>query len=193
MDKILSVYSHGVCLFSVNVLQDFLKREKIKRKNIAYFFQKDKDRYLTSQKEGVWIPLVGINSGEYVIKVEGFDVPFDNEWEQKLEYEGFNLELRDGLWISDMETLYEFEPSEFCGTEVSYISGDGDLLYRNFRYDIPNGKYLVKIKGYLRKQILKFPNPNYGYMFSLTKVDKFDGYKNPREKDEYDFNVGKIN
>ncbi len=189
MDKILSVYSYGVCLFSVNVLQDFLKREKIKRKNILYFFQKDKGRYLTSQKEGVWIPLVGINSGEYVIKLEGADIPFDDEWEQRLEYEGFNLELRDGLWISSIGTLYEFEPSEFCGTEITYIDGDGKLSYANFRYDVPDGKYLVKIKGYLRKQLLEFPNPNYGYMFSLTEVDEFDGYKNPRENEEYDFNV----
>lgn len=35
------------------------------------------------------------------------------------------------------------------------------------------------------------PNPNYGFLFSLTKVDEFDGFKNPREE-IYDFNVAHI-
>ena len=29
MDRILSTYSYGICLFSMEVLQDFLKKEKI--------------------------------------------------------------------------------------------------------------------------------------------------------------------
>ena len=30
MDRILSTYSYGICLFSMEVLQDFLKKEKIR-------------------------------------------------------------------------------------------------------------------------------------------------------------------
>ena len=38
MDKILSTYNHGVCLFSVNVLYDFLKKRKDKKqKNFRGF------------------------------------------------------------------------------------------------------------------------------------------------------------
>ena len=33
MDRILSTYSYGICLFSMEVLQDFLKKEKIRSKN----------------------------------------------------------------------------------------------------------------------------------------------------------------
>ena len=29
MDRILRTYSYGICLFSMEVLQDFLKKEKI--------------------------------------------------------------------------------------------------------------------------------------------------------------------
>ena len=31
MDRILSTYSYGICLFSMEVLQDFLKKEKMLR------------------------------------------------------------------------------------------------------------------------------------------------------------------
>ena len=34
MDRILSTYSYGICLFSMEVLQDFLKKEKILKKTV---------------------------------------------------------------------------------------------------------------------------------------------------------------
>ena len=188
MDKILSTYNHGLCMFSVNVLSDFLKKEKIRSKKILDLFQKDSNRYLLSQEEGIWIPLAQINSGEYVIKVQGENESFSDDWEQKIEYEGFNLDVSDGVWISDIGSLFTFEKSAFCGTEITFEDGDGALLCSDTKYNIPTGKYSVKIKGYVRKQLLEYPNSNYGYLFSFTKVDTFEGYKNPRE-DIYNFNI----
>ena len=37
MDRILSTYSYGICLFSMEVLQDFLKKEKIRSKKLLNF------------------------------------------------------------------------------------------------------------------------------------------------------------
>ena len=48
MDRILSTYSYGICLFSMEVLQDFLKKEKIRSKKLLHKFQKDKKLYLPS-------------------------------------------------------------------------------------------------------------------------------------------------
>lgn len=191
MDKILSTYNHGICLFSVNVMRDFLKREKIRSKRVLDFFQKEDNKYLFSQKEGVWFPLVQINSGEYVIKVEGYDQCFDNEWEQKMEYEGFNIDIRGGLWISDIGSLLTFNEKAFGGVERTFEDGDGELLYSDIKYNIPSGKYLITIKGYTRKQLLDFPNANYGYFFSFTQIKEFEGYKNPREE-QYNFNVANM-
>lgn len=191
MDKILSTYNHGVCLFSVNVLYDFLKKEKIKSKKILEVFQKDKNRYLLSLEEGVWIPLAQIDSGEYVIKLEGFDEPFGDEWEQRMEYDGFNLDVSDGIWVSDIGSLLMFESNEFCCTERIFEDGDGTLLHSDFKYNIPSGKYIVKIKGFIRKELLEFPHSNFGYLFSFFKVDEFNGYSNPREE-QYNFNLADI-
>ena len=73
MDKNLSVSGYGICLFSVGVLQDFLKKEKIRIKKLLNKFQKDKTLYLATQKEGVWVPVVQINSEHYMIKLDGYD------------------------------------------------------------------------------------------------------------------------
>lgn len=191
MDKILTTSSYGICLFSMEVLQEFLKKEKVRTKKLLAFFQKDKKRYLDSQKEGVWVPIAQIDSIDYVIKLEGYDESFNNEWEQKFDYEGFNIEIKDGLWISDIGSFYTFNISEYCGNEVSYQTLDGKRKYSDLKYEIPFGKYLLSIKGYARKQPLEYPNPNYGFLFSLEKVDEFDGSKNPREG-IYDFNVAHI-
>ena len=188
MDKILSTYNYGICLFSVDALQEFLKKEKIRTKKLLAFFQKNNDKFLASQKAGVWVPISQINSGQYLIKLDGYDLPFDAEWELKMEYVGFNIKIENDLWISDIGSFLMFDKSEFCGKEISFKTGDGDIRYSDFKYDVPSGKYLLSSRGYARKQLLDFPNPNNGFLFSLTKVDEFEGFKNPREE-IYNFNV----
>ena len=212
MDKLLRASEYGICLFSFDVLQDFLKREKVRSKKLLKVFQSKKKLYLESQKDGIWFPMAGINFFEYVIKVDGFDEPFDDEWEQKLEYSGFNLEIKNGLWISGFGSLLEFKPEQYGGEEGSYAVktpfGDilyfynknevyrkglqGDISYTDHKYDVPDGKYLLTVKGYTRGDKKNYTYGNCGFFFSLTKVDAFDGFKNPRETDEFDFNVGSI-
>ena len=208
MDKILTTSSYGICLFSMEALQDFLTREKIRSKKLLALFQKNKKKYLDAQKEGVWIPIPQIDSIKYLIKLEGYDKPFDDEWEQKLEYDGFNLEIKDGLWISSIVFFLNFDVKEYDGdgetyktpygvvhyfsrSERWYQTLDGNTLYSDFKYDVPSGKYLLSIKWHACKQSLEFPNSNYGFLFSLVKVNEFDGFKNPREE-IYDFNVAQM-
>lgn len=194
MDKILDTCNYGICLFSVGVLQDFLKREKIRSKKLLGKFQKDKELYLTTQKEGIWLPIVGINSGSYIIKLDGYEEPFGDEWEQMLEYDGFNLEIQDNLCISDVGLLGSFDANDFSEYEKSYQTLDGNTNYQQFKYDVPSGKYLISVTGYARKQAsennLKHTSPEYGFLFSLKKTDIFDSYKNPREDELYEFNIG---
>lgn len=208
MDKILSTRSYGICLFSLEVVQTFLKKEKVRSKKLLEKFQKNKELYLAAQKGGVWVPLAEINSIDYVIKLDGYDLSFNDDWEKKMEYNGFNIEIKDALWISDIGSFFTFNESEYSGCEGTYKmpygvtryfseserfyqSSDGHRLYSDFKYDVPSGKYLLSVKGYVRKQALERPNSNYGFFFSLVRVDAFDGFKNPREE-VYDFNVAKM-
>ena len=51
MDKILDTASYGICVFSLKVLQDFLKKKRVRSKKLLNKFQKDKELYLDAQKE----------------------------------------------------------------------------------------------------------------------------------------------
>ena len=63
--------------------------------------------------------------------------------------------------------------------------------YSDYKYDVPSGKYLLSVAGYVRKSALEQDHVKFGFLFSLTKVDEFVGYKNPREE-QYDFNVARM-
>ena len=153
MDRILSTYSYGICLFSMEVLQDFLKkRKKLDQKNYYINFKRIKNYIQLCKKEGIWFPISKINSGQHLIKLEGYDNTFNDEWEQKFEIEGFNLKIEGGLWISDIGSFYTFNEGEFCGEAISFKTGDGDIQYSDFKYDVPAGKYLLSVKGFLRKE-----------------------------------------
>lgn len=128
---------------------------------------------------------------------------------EKIEYDGFNLEVKDGLWISAIGQLEPFESKEYHVTEEEFYTVgrqeyyhsprerwvktlDGIISYTDIKYDVPAGKYLLSIKGYVRKESLEYPTPNCVFFFLLTEVDAFGSFKNPRESDDYDFNVGSM-
>ena len=219
MDHIITMVEHGICVFSFDILQEFLKKNKIRSKKLLDKFQKDDKLYIDMQKKGIWVPFVEISSFDCMIKLEGFDEPFNELWEQKLEYSGFNIEIENGLWISSTGSFLTFKPNEYMGEEGSYeiefgrksyydaykicyeteaCIGKGEsttwvkqLVYTDFKYDVPSGKYLLSVKGYARKKRLESPGVNCGFLFALEKVEEFDGFKNPREE-IYDFNVVKM-
>ena len=190
MDRILTVSSYGICLFSLDVLEDFLKKEKVRSKKLLKNFQDNHNRYLTLLTEGIWIPFLPIDSIKYVIKLDNYNQSFDNEWEEKLVYHDFNIEVKDTLWIASIGLFYEFDKNKFIGNdEVSYQTLDGITLNSGFGYNVSSGEYLVSIKGYARKNKLDYPNANYGFLFSLVKVNEFEGFNDPREDERYNFNV----
>ncbi|MBR5936902.1 MAG: hypothetical protein IKZ90_01365 [Clostridiales bacterium] len=203
----ISTYNYGLCLFSMPHIQAFLKEKKIRSKKVLEVMQKQKDIYLDAIGKGVWLPIVGINSGHYRVCVDGVDEVFDDEWEEIFSYDGFNLEVQDGFWLSDTGSFLKFEPEEYEGDGeeiagswgmVTYNSSKerwhkdmaGTLSYSDVHYDFPNGKYLVTIHGMARK----VPNAergalNYGYRFTLIETDVFTECRNPRENELYEFNT----
>ncbi len=191
MEKIVTTFSYGLCVVSLENLQEFLREEKIRTKKLLSFFQKKDKKYLLSQQRGVWMPIPQINAGKYIIRVKDIDMPFDDEFEEILEYEEFNIKITNGIWIGDIELMQPFEVDKYTGDSISYQTIDGYTRYSGFKYNIPEGKYLISVKGYAKKEIVDRKAVNYGFQFEFKKVDEFDGYKNPREE-QYNFNVASV-
>jgi hypothetical protein len=195
IEKKLDVSNYGIYLLSVDKLTDFLKANKIKTKKILAFFQKNHELYLKSLNEGVWFPILPIDSIEYIIKV-GEKENFDNNWDKVFNIDGFNLEIGNdnSFWIGSTGNLLTFEINDYLDDSKNYNSYqtlDGEVLYDSFKFNLESGKYLVNIIGYKRKNKLEYPEANYGYSFEFKKVEGFNGYMNPREDDKYLFNLSK--
>jgi hypothetical protein len=195
IEKKLDVSNYGIYLLSIDKLTNFLKENKVKTKKILEFFQKNHELYLKSLEEGVWLPILPIDSIEYIIKVDK-DESFDNNWDKVFNIDGFNLEIGNdnSFWVGSTGNLLTFEINDYLDDSKKYNSYetlDGEVLYDSFKFKLESGKYLVDIIGYKRKNFLEYPEANYGYSFDFKKIEEFKGYKDPREDDKYLFNLSK--
>ena len=194
MEKILDTSNYGICLFSLPVLQEFMKQKGISNKKLIPKLQRNRKLFIESLKAGILVPIVGIDSVAYDVRLEGQDEPFGKEWDEKLSYEGFNLKIQDTICMADIGLLHPFEAEDFSSDENHYETRDGHTIYTQFQRKIPDGKYLLNIKGYARKGSEGYGNSGgkaeFGYWFSLTKVDAFKGCQNPRDDELFDFNIG---
>jgi len=91
-----------------------------------------------------------------------------------------------------------FDKEKYTGSDnisyqtLNYSTKKTVTLYSGFKYNVSPGKYLLSIKGYARKEQVEFPRPNYGFLFSLNRVNEFNSFNNPRETELYNFNVANI-
>ena len=205
MEKVITTSEYGYSIFSVEAMTEFLSAEKIKSKKVLALLQKDKKKYLKSLETGSWLPIPSVDFGKVLISVEGYDDSLTDEWKEVLKYDGFNISVKNGLWIADIGCFLDFDGSEYQGNgrEVSgdfgtkeyfsnkekwYTTMDGKTNYTGFCYDVPDGKYVVSLIFYARKEIVDIRDVNYGMRIKLNKVDDFVDCKNPRE-DEYNFKI----
>ena len=193
LEKKITITDYGIYIMSIEKMLVFLKENKIKSKKILEVFQKNHDLYLKSLKEGVWIPIMSIESTKYIINEN--DIYFNNDWEKQFKYENFNLDLSDNtFWVGSFGNLLNLNVEQFTNStndSISYQTLDGITLYKSFKFKLESGKYLVNIIGYKRKNKLEYPEANYGYSFEFKKIQEFNGYMDPREDDKYLFNLSK--
>ena len=153
-------------------------------------FQNNYELYIESLKEGVWIPIVPINSIDYEILI-GCDEIIKDHWNEVFTYDGFNLNVEDGnIWIGSLGSFVNFKISQFKNPtldSLSYQTLDGQTLYKGFRIRLEKGKYRVAISGY--KKRVTIDSTIYGYGFNFELTDEFTSYKDPREDEQYTFNM----
>lgn len=193
MERKLEVSTYGISLLSIDKFSEFLSSKKIKSKKILELLQKNHELYLESLKEGVWVPILPIDSIEYIIKIKNSEV-FGEEWSEVFNVGSFNLEIGsdNSLWINSLGRLLTFDKNDYLNKEFnSYKTLDGEVLYNSFKINIEKGKYSVNVSGYKRKIMLEYPEANYGYSFEFNKVNEFESYNDPREDDKFKFNISK--
>ena len=188
----ITTSSYGLYILSADSFISFLKKEKIKSKKVVSYLQKNHEIYIKSIQLGVWLPILPIDSIKYVVKVKNLNQSFSTGWEEVVNEKGFNLEIgKDNcFWVGDIGSINDWNPKEYSAKETIYYKTLDDVtIYSDMCFHLNQGKYLVDIIGYKRKQELDYPESNYGYLLNLTEVKEFESYKDPREDEKYSFNV----
>ncbi len=193
-DKQIEITDYGIYVLSPEKLSKFFSDKKIRTKKVLNYFQKHHEVYLESLENGIWLPILPIDSIEYIVKIKGVTDPFNEEWKELIKYDGFNLEVGEdnSFWIGSFGDLLNWDKNTYLDPSnetISYTTLDGEELHSAFKFNIEKGKYLVSIKGYRRTKDAEYPEANYGYFFEFEKVEDFDGYKDPREDEKYKFNL----
>lgn len=187
----IRVSCYGIFILSIDQFTSFLKEERKSRvKKVLQLFQKEQSLYQKSIQTGSWLPIPRINLAEYEIKISNLGDSFNEEWEEKYNYDSFNLCVGedDSIWIGSIGLLFEWNVNDFIGNVMTYSTLDGIQLTSALKFPLEKGKYLVSIQGYKRKEELNFPNSNSGFLFSFTKVEDFEKTNDPRDDDKYLFN-----
>lgn len=190
MNNQIRVSSYGILILSVEQFSSFLKEEKKTRvKKVLQLLQKELSLYKRSIQTGSWLPISGIDSISYEIKVTNLGDSFNEEWEEKYTYSSFNLCVGEdnSIWIGSIGLLFDWNKDEYVGDAMTYYTLDGIQLTSALKFPFSKGKYLVTIQGYKRKNEQKSTDSNSGFLFSFTKVETFESTNDPRE-DRYAFN-----
>ena len=190
MNNKIDVSSYGILILSVEQFSSFLKEEKKTRvKKVLQLLQKELSLYKRSIQTGSWLPIPGINSISYEIKIANIGDSFNEEWEEKYTYSSFNLCVGEdnSIWIGSIGLLFDWNKDEYVGDAMTYYTLDGIQLTKALKFPLEKGKYLVTIQGYKHKNEQKSTDSNSGFLFSFTKVETFESTNDPRE-DRYAFN-----
>ena len=190
MNNQIDISSYGILILSVEQFSSFLKEEKKTRvKKVLQLLQKELSLYKRSIQTGSWLPIPGIDSISYEIKITNLGDSFNEEWEEKYTYSSFNLSVGEdnSIWIGSIGLLFDWNKDEFVGDAMTYYTLDGIQLTKALKFPLEKGKYLVTIQRYKRKSEQKSIDSNSGFLFSFTKVETFESTNDPRE-DRYAFN-----
>lgn len=168
MNNQIDVSSYGILILSVEQFSSFLKEEKKTRvKKVLQLLQKELSLYKRSIQTGSWLPIPGIDSISYEIKITNLGDSFNEEWEEKYTYSSFNLCVGEdnSIWIGSIGLLFDWNKNEYVGDAMTYYTLDGIQLTKALKFPLEKGKYLVTIQRYKRKSEQKSTDSNSGFLF----------------------------
>lgn len=96
-----------------------------------------------------------------------------------MEYDGFNIEIKDGLWISDIGSFYTFNEIEYSGDEGTYKTPYGIIHFysgtdKSYQTFLEYSKYMdnrFKILGLCKLgHLAVYALKRLGYIEDFTKI-----------------------
>ena len=176
----LSADGYGIMIFSPDRFNAYIKAKKCRAKKFLSYFDKNKDFFYNTIKDGKILPLYPLASFEYDLFIsinEEFQLPLN--YKKVFEYQDFYVEVgaANKLCFANFDFLeYQNNLIKNNITEKSDLiptGAEGVLEKYNsaLGLEIQQGIYSMNIIGLKRKVELERESKNFAYLFCLTKKE----------------------
>lgn len=168
-----SADGYGMAIISTDLFTQYLREKKCRGKKLLSYFDRHKDLFLNSIKDGKFLPFYQISVFEYTIftSVDEKNVEWPQEYDEVFRYNNFFLEVGEieRICFASFDYLeYRLEnikqnitdkedkvPTGADGHIESYFPARG--------FDLPKGIYEFDLVGLKRKEKLERESKNYAY------------------------------
>ena len=195
-----SANGYGMSIISTELFTEYLKVKKCRAKKMLSYFDKNKELFFDSIKDGKFLPFYKIASFEYSIFVsideQNFEIP--TEYNEVFRHKDFYLEVGklNRICIASFDYLeYRLENIKENITDKENIipSGPEEILEKYYPargFDIKQGIYEFDLIGLERKVKLDRQSKNYAYAFVIRKNNnaKNNNYEKA-DNDKYKFDI----
>jgi hypothetical protein len=174
-----SANGYGMAIISTDLFTRYLMEEKCRAKKLLSYFDKNKEFFFDSIKEGRFLPFYKIASFQYTIFISinepNCEIPAD--YNEIFRYNNFYLEVGDlnKVCLASFDYLeYQLENIKQNITDEENIipTGPESILEKYYPakgFEIKQGIYEFDLIGLQRKEKLERESKNYAYAFYFRK------------------------
>lgn len=190
-------YGYGMFLYSPDILTDFLKEKKCRAKKLITYFDKHRNVFFESIKNGVALPFYRLSIYYYPIFVSINETceMISPDWEQVYRYDDFFIQVGNSnkLCFAALD-YFEYHKDLIEKHQIAYSkaipSGPDEILTTSHYavgFDIPKGDYSFDLIGYKRSILLDESKlENYGRNYAFGVVFKSTDKKENTNFDKCD-------
>ncbi len=195
-----SADGYGMSIISTDLLTEYLKNKKCRAKKLISYFNKNKELFFDSIKDGKILPFYQIPSFEYsiFISINDQDYEISTDYNEVFTYKNFYLEVGKlgRVCIASFDYLeYQLENIKQNITDKEDVipSGPESILEKYFPakgFEIEKGIYEFDLIGLERKEKLERESKNFAYAFVFRKNEnaKNDNFKKA-DNDKFSFDI----
>lgn len=195
-----STDGYGMAILSTDLFTDYLKQKKANPKKLLSYFDKHKDLFFSSIKDGRFLPFYRISSIEYAlfVSVNEKNPVLPEGYNEVFRYPGFYLEVGDlnRICFASFDYLeYHLEniKQHITDKEDQIPSGPESILEKYYQargFSLQRGIYEFDLVGLERREKLDRESKNYGYAFIFRENSNAENNNFEKaDNDKYKFEI----